>query len=335
MNRVIRRLIALGVLAVVPACQKVEGRTESPATPVRVEAAEAVPAPPSLRYSATVEADRVVTVAFQATGYIDAIAQRRGADGRMRALQPGDQIASGTMLARVREADYRARVNQAAGAVGEVEAALAKARLDRDRAQALFDTASLTKPELDVANAALAAAEAQLSSARAQAALAATALSDTEIVAPFAGVVIARHIEIGALVNPGSPAFVIARVTPVKAIVGVPDLHVGRIAPGRRLKVTTESAPGIVFDGIVVAIAASANDQNRLFNVEIALDNRNGELRPGMIAAVEIPSAGVPATPSTGACGAVVLDRPNRRRRLRVWRVRRGGPRRSTHRPCP
>ena len=113
MKRSVSGAIVLAAVAIFPACQEVKGQTESPATPVRVQAVAAAPVAPSLRYSATIEADRVVNIAFQSSGYVDSIMQRRGADGQWRPLQAGDRVEAGAVLARVREADYRGRLNQA------------------------------------------------------------------------------------------------------------------------------------------------------------------------------------------------------------------------------
>jgi RND family efflux transporter MFP subunit len=302
-------LILCAALWPLAACEKVQGQVEMPSTAVRVQQVDVVPPAPSLRYSATIEADRIVNVAFQSSGYVETILQRPGVDGSARPIQAGDTVETGTVLARVRESDYRARVAQAAGAVREVEAAHAKAGLDLERARTLFASASLTKPELDAAAAAFDGSAAQLASARAQLAVANTALGDTAIVAPFSGVVIARQIEIGALVNPGIVGFVIARVAPVKAMVGVPDLHIGGLKPGDRLRVTSEAAPATQFEGLISSIAPSANDQNRLFTVEVSIPNRGGELRPGMVASVEMPADREPRTEPSGAAvplGAIV-----------------------------
>jgi RND family efflux transporter MFP subunit len=294
-------LVLCAALMPLAACEKVQGETAASSTAVRVQKVDVVPSAPSLRYAATIEADRIVNVAFQASGYVETIPQRRGADGTARPIQAGDPVDQGTVLARVRDADYRARVAQAAGAVREVEAAQVKAGLDLERAQTLFASDSLTRPEFDAAVAAFEASAAQLASARAQLAVANTALSDTAIVAPFSGVVIARQIEIGALVNPGVVGFVIARVSPVKAMVGVPDLHVGGLKPGDRLRVTSEAAPAAPFEGRISSIAPSANDQNRLFSVEVSISNHRGELRPGMVASVETPSGRERPQPSATA----------------------------------
>jgi RND family efflux transporter MFP subunit len=302
-------LILCAALWPLAACEKVQGQVEMPSTAVRVQKVDVVPPAPSLRYSATIEADRIVNVAFQSSGYVETILQRRGVDGSARPIQAGDTVEGGTVLARVRESDYRARVAQAAGAVREVETAQAKAGLDFERARTLFASDSLTKPELDAAAAAFDASAAQLASARAQLAVANTALGDTAIVAPFSGVVIARQIEVGALVNPGVVGFVIARVAPVKAVVGVPDLHIGGLKPGDRLRVTSEAAPATAFEGLISSIAPSANDQNRLFTVEVSIPNRRGELRPGMVASVEMPADREPRAEPSGAAvplGALV-----------------------------
>ena len=92
-------------------------------------------------------------LAFKATGYVDDLLRRSGADGRFRAAQPGDRVTKGTVLARVRETDYRDRVNQGRARLAEAEASLVKARLDLERARTLFDAESLTKPDLDAAQA--------------------------------------------------------------------------------------------------------------------------------------------------------------------------------------
>jgi RND family efflux transporter MFP subunit len=289
MTRILSLSLALMSTVFVTACSKVQGQAEPPARPVKVQSVEAAAAAPPLRYSATIQPDREVALAFKVSGYVDFIPQRRGADGRMRPLQAGDAIRAGETLARVREADYRERVNQVAGNIREIEAAQAKATLDLDRARALLSTGSLTKPDFDAAQSAADAREAQLAAAHAQLALAENALKEAVLTAPISGVVLERRVEIGTLVAPGSAVFTVGQVAPVKAVIGVPDLHVGRVALGRTLHVSSEGAPGRTFDGIVTAVSPAADNQSRLFTIEIALANQDGALRPGMIGTVEVP----------------------------------------------
>jgi RND family efflux transporter MFP subunit len=264
-------------------------------------------APTGIRYAVSIQPFEQVPLAFKAGGYIDQILQRRGADGRLRTLQAGDAVPAGALLARVRDNDYRERVNQARASLDELEVAKTKAELDRERARTLFAAQALTKPDLDAAEAAFNANVARIASARAQVELAQIAFRDTALTAPKSGIVLERKVEVGSLVGSGTVGFVLGDVSVAKAIFGVPDSQVHRIVPGNPLVVTTEAFPGSSFPGRVTAVAPSADSQTRVFDVEISIANADGRLRPGMIGAVEIVAdaaaaaaaadAGAPAVP--------------------------------------
>ena len=113
MNTMMSVGVVLAGLATLAACEKVAGRVEPAPRPVRVQAIGPAPGPAALKYSATLQADRVVAVAFKASGFVDTIPQRRGADGRSRALEVGDAVHAGDLLAQVRGDDYQERINQA------------------------------------------------------------------------------------------------------------------------------------------------------------------------------------------------------------------------------
>jgi multidrug efflux system membrane fusion protein len=108
-------------------------------------------------------------------------------------------------------------------------------------------------------------------------------------------VVLERRVEIGMLAGAGTVAFVLARVSEIKAMLGVPDHVIQRLTVGHPLVITTEAFPGESFSGRVTAIAPSADPQSRVFAVEVTIPNRDGRLRPGMVGAVELPTAGEPA----------------------------------------
>lgn len=312
-------------IALLGACAKVEGRVDPLIRPVRVTKATTAPSPSPLRFSATIRADREITVTFKTSGYVAAIPQRIGADGRSRPLQEGDLVAAGAVLARLREDDYRQRLTQAKSAISEIEASRDKAALDLARARTLFDSRSLTKPELDAAQAVFDASSAQLASARANTELALIAMGDAAITAPIAGVITARQIEAGAFVQAGTVAFVIARVDPVKAVIGVPDLHLAQFPRGRTVRVTSDAFRGRAFAGIVTSVAAIADEQSRLFGIDIALGNETRVWRPGMIAAIELADGGsvsalvtdiaVPLSAvvrsSSGGYGVFIVDAAN------------------------
>jgi multidrug efflux system membrane fusion protein len=303
-------LIAATCLA--GACTKVEGIEAKSPRPVRVQAVTTAPLAAGVRYSATVEAFQEVPLAFKASGYVDELVQRQGSDGRMRIAQAGDRVARGTVLARVHEADYQERVNQGRARLAEGEASLRKARLDLDRANTLYAADSLTKPDLDSAQAAFDSAQARVTSAQADIELALSALRDCTLVAPASGVLLARKIEVGTLVGVGTVGFVLGEVGAVKARFGVPDAAIATVKLGESIEVLVDAVAETRFMGRVTSLAPAADPQSRVFDVEVTIPNQDGRLRPGMIGTVALgvpPDIGQPAL--TVPLSAVVRSTAN------------------------
>lgn len=267
----------------------------APPKPVRVVAVEAAPGAPALRYSAVVEPARQAFVAFEVGGRVVALAGRRDAEGRPRDLQPGDRVAKGEILARLANEQPTDRHRQAEAQLAEANAARVKARGDLDRARALHEARSLIRPELDAAVAAAVAADARVGAAEAVLDAARVSLSDASLAAPWAGIVVERRIEIGQVATAGSTGVTLAELDRVKAIFGVPEEIVRRIALGESFPVQFEGAAG-THEGRVTAIAPVANLSTRIFSVEVTLDNRDGLLRPGTIATVVVPGEGGDST---------------------------------------
>jgi multidrug efflux system membrane fusion protein len=243
-----------------------------------------------MRFAVTTQPSEQLTLAVKGSGYVESILQVRGDGGRPRIVQPGDAVQAGTVLLRIRDAEYKELLEQAEAALAEASANDAKTKLDLQRARALFAADALTKPELDSAQAAAEMATAREASARSRVASARLALADSVLSSPLTGVVLERRVENGMLASAGMVAFVLARVSDIKALAGVPDHVVQRLAVGHPLVITTEAFPGEAFAGRVTAIAPSADPQSRVFGVEVTIPNRDGRLRPGMVGALELPA---------------------------------------------
>jgi multidrug efflux system membrane fusion protein len=235
-----------------------------------------------LRYSASIRPDVQVDVAFKVGGYIDDLLQIRGADGRMRPVQDGDQVRRGTVLARVRDREYRDALTQA-------QASLSQAKADFDRASQLFENRSVSKADYD-------AAYARFTASQAQADQAALSLSDCTLRAPLDGTVLRRAVEVGTLVSPGTPGFTIADTRAVKVVFGVPDVLVGSMRMGSAQAIVTEAVPNRVFRGQITRVAPSADPTSRVFEVEVTIPNGDGVLRSGMIASLQVTGATPAAT---------------------------------------
>jgi len=262
---------------------------EAPAArPVRVETVASPAAPDARRYSATLQPRAQVGVAFEAGGTVVELGQSSG-----RALQAGDVVTRGRVLARLDDADYRARVDQAKAQLAEAEAGLVRARADAGRAEALYAERALTRPDYDAAIASLGAGIARVDAARAQLAAAELALRDTLLVAPSDGVILSRSAELGALAGAGTVAFALGDLSEVKAVFGVPDRALESLAIGTPLLLTSDAFGPKGISGTVSAISPIADTQSRVFGVEVTIPNPGGRLRAGMIATVE---GGAPAT---------------------------------------
>ncbi|HJQ69000.1 MAG TPA: efflux RND transporter periplasmic adaptor subunit [Blastocatellia bacterium] len=334
-------------IALISACGLLQGCTKTtvnaakPPTPVKVEVVSSYAAPGGARYSASIVPASQVELAFSVGGFIDQILKMKGVDGRTRNVQQGDSVARGAALARVRSKDYAVKVDQAGGQlaqaraslvtttrqVAEAEVAAEKAKLDFQRADALFATQSMTKSEydsaksqydlykakVDTARAQLAVIEAQI--AAAEAAHAATKISsdDTLLRSPIDGLLLERRVEVGELISPGSPAFVLADISVVKAQFGVPDLEIQNLILGSTLAVGLDALPGKEFTGQITSISPSADQKTRLFQVEVSIPNPGYQIKVGMIASLTLATATTVEAVAVVPLSAIVRskDRPD------------------------
>jgi multidrug efflux system membrane fusion protein len=289
------------------------------------------------RYTATIEPDRQVTLAFKAGGYVESFARVRGIDARLRDVQAGDFVRKGTVLARVRPNDYTIKVDQGRSQLAETQASLTsseaqvaeaqaaheRARLDFERAEALYASQSMTKPDFDSAKAQLDTARAKLDAARSQVEVvrarigtaraqldeASLAVADTALSAPMDCLVLERSVEVGTLVSGGTPGFVVAETASMKAVFGVPDVSVGSLRPGTVLTVSTEALPGESFRGRISNVAPSADPKSRVFDVEVSIPNPRQTLKVGMIASLQVGGIAAPEQFPVVPINAVVRSR--------------------------
>ena len=189
-------------------------------------------------------------LAFRVSGIVDAITQVRGADGRLRAIQDGDPVRKGQVLARLRQAEYRDQVSDA-------DATLRQAEADYERASQLYENRSISKAEYDAAYARYTASQAR----RSQAAI---SLGDATLRAPLDGVILRRSVEVGSLAGPSAAAFSLADTRVVKVVFGVPDVVVAGLKLGQTLPIQAEALPGAALEGRITRISPSADPNSRV-----------------------------------------------------------------------
>lgn len=297
-------VIAGTLLVLQPGCSK--NTVEKSAIPVTVRAVEPHKADEGYRYSANVEPYTTVNLAFKVSGYVAEILQVKGSDGRMRDVQDGDTVEKGVVLAQLRQTEFADRINQAKAHLAEAVAEQSKAKQDFERASALFQTQSLTKPDYDTAVAHNDISHANEQGAEATLRQAELDQNDSQLRAPTDGILLKRSIEVGSLAAPGTLAFVLADTSSVKVVFGVPDVMVAHTKLGMPLSITTEALPDTSILGRVTRISPAADAQTRLFEVEVTVPNPHNRLKVGMIASLSVPVRSAQEMPLVVPLTAVV-----------------------------
>ncbi len=249
----------------------------------------------TLRYSASILPYAQVDLMFRSSGYVTNVSQVRGADGRTRDIGTGDYAEQGLTLAHIRREDLQNQVAQAQAQLDQATAQHTKADQDFQRAKALYSTQSLTKPDFDQSQAAFNATQAAMDNAKAASRQAELLLGDADLKAPFSGYILSRNIDLGTLVSPSTNAFTIADIGRVKVTFGAPDYVLSQLRLGQELRIQTENDPAPV-KGRVTSISPAADTRNRIFAVEVTVNNRDHHLKPGMIASIglgEVPHSSI------------------------------------------
>ncbi|MEF3696040.1 efflux RND transporter periplasmic adaptor subunit [Desulfolutivibrio sp.] len=287
-RRAVASFFALALVLALAGCAEDKPPFEKPPTPVEVVAVEALPVGDALTYSATLIPNERVDLAFKVGGYVKDIATALGPDGVPRVLQKGDKVKRGMVLAALKDDDYRAALKKAQAAREEELASLREATVNFERYQTLYNQKVVAKSELDKAKEKFDFYKASSDRTTHQIEEASLQLKDTVLAAPLDALVLSRSIEKGTLVATGTLAFVLADLSTVKAVLGVPDFMLRHVHPGDTVPIRVEALGNQVFPGIVLSVAPSADPKSRVFDVEVAIKNPDLTLKDGMIASATL-----------------------------------------------
>jgi RND family efflux transporter MFP subunit len=162
--------------------------------------------------------------------------------------------------------------------------ALRKARVNHELAKRDFERFSSLLKEGAVAVSSSEAMRLKLEDAEADMVAARRHFDDTAIKAPFAGVVTARLVEVGDLVQPGMKVANMVDLSKLKIISSIPEKQVATINEGMPVQVTTDVWPGRVFEAKVQSVSAKSS-RDHTYQVESVMENpTETPLRAGMFA---------------------------------------------------
>jgi HlyD family secretion protein len=245
---------------------------------------------------------RDIVVSASAAGAIEPITTvevKSKASGEIREVlvETGDAVRPGQRLIQVDPRVPRNALTQAEADLEVAQADLDNANSQLRRSEELFKTQSITEQEYD--NARLAAANARARLVRAQRSLedARIAFEDTDVRAPIAGVVIQRSVEVGTVISSatsnvggGTVLLRMANLDTVQVRALVDETDIGKIQPGMGVSTMVDAYPNRPFQGRVLKIEPQAVTQQNvtMFPVLVRIANREGLLKPGMNAEVEM-----------------------------------------------
>ncbi len=196
----------------------------------------------------------------------------------------GDSVKQNDVIVRLTTTTQRARSGAAEAALAEARAHLAKAQLDFDRIQDLYAKKLIAKAQLDQAAADLKSAHARYKAAQAALSNAREGLDYTVVRAPYSGVVVARHVNLGETVNPGKALMTGVSLKQLRVVVDIPQRHIDALRKHRQARVLL--ADGRFLTATKLRIPPNADPASHSFRVRVRLPQGQHGLYPGILVKV-------------------------------------------------
>jgi RND family efflux transporter MFP subunit len=205
----------------------------------------------------------------------------------------GAHVKKGDVLAQIDPRSYDAALAQARGAVARDSATLTNAREDLKRYKALAAQNAISTQKLATQQATADAQAGTVDANRAQMDQASINVAYTRILAPFDGIVTSRAVDVGNLVNVGTPGaiplFTVTDQSRLRLYVRLPQNYASFIHPGMTVTFTVPQYPGRTFTARLVASASTVASATGTMLVQFAAENPDGVLQPGGYAEVKFP----------------------------------------------
>ncbi|MBW9273816.1 MAG: efflux RND transporter periplasmic adaptor subunit [Candidatus Thiodiazotropha sp. (ex. Lucinisca nassula)] len=190
------------------------------------------------------------------------------------AFESGDRVKQDDLLVRIDVSAEQAQLRSA-------EAAAKLARINLDRNRDLRANKTVSQADLDTAEANFKQATAQVDNVRAT-------IAKKTLRAPFAGQLGLRQVNLGQIVEQGTPVVTLQTIDPIYVDFSLPQQQFSILEPGTEVQVTTDAAPEKVFSGRIIAVNPEIDQMTRSVRVRATLSNQSELLRPGMFANVEV-----------------------------------------------
>jgi membrane fusion protein (multidrug efflux system) len=237
------------------------GEKAEDAIPVHTAAVRLQPLSSLYSTSATLRADRQAIVKARTQGVIQELF-----------VEEGDTVTANQPLARL-ENDEQVIAAERARVIRDTRVS------EFDRIQELHGQGMVSEEEFETKRR-------ELEEAKQDSALRDLELSRTTIRAPFSGMIVRRHLDVGATVNDGTDVYDIADLDPLYADVNVPERHVLRLEPDQTVRLAADATAEVV-SARIERIAPSVDPATGTVKVTLAVIGETS-LRPGAFVRVDI-----------------------------------------------
>jgi membrane fusion protein (multidrug efflux system) len=297
--------LAIGILPRIQARSEVRQQTQALAIPtVSVAYPQASPAADHIDLPAAVQPYQDVPIFARTTGYV----AHWYAD-------IGTQVKEGELLAVIDTPEIDAQLEQAKAAAASALADYEIAKITADRWQALLKTNSVSRQTAEQDVALMKARAATLAAMRADVNRLGKLQSFEKVYAPFAGIVTARNVDVGTLIDSGSSGgpktemFHLVETDKLRVFADVPQDDVRNAGIGTAATLTLSQWTGRTFGGTVTRTAGAIDPVTRTLRTEVDVDNGDGAILPGAYAYIHLNA--VNAQPRVSVPVSALLFRPD------------------------
>ncbi|MEW8501002.1 MAG: efflux RND transporter periplasmic adaptor subunit [Candidatus Thiodiazotropha taylori] len=270
LKRVLLTIIGLAILIGIPAAikmQQFQAMADMQMTmPPEIVTADQVKRqqwPNTLSATGSLVAVQGVTVSAELGGKVSEIA-----------FESGDRVEAGDLLVRLDTTAEEAQLRSA-------EAAEKLARINLDRNRGLRANKTVSQSDLDTAEANYKQATAQVENVKAT-------IAKKTLRAPFSGQLGLRQVNLGQIIEQGTPVVTLQTIDPIYADFSLPQQRFSSVAVGNEVRITTDAAEDKSFSGKIIAINPEIDQATRTVRIRSTLSNQEELLRPGMFANVKV-----------------------------------------------
>lgn len=205
----------------------------------------------------------------------------------------GDVVQAGTVLVRITKAEQQSQFAATEAQRNEAQARLQEAQDEFERVKGVFEKKLVAKSALDKAKADLKAAEQRLEAADARVKQARAQLRYTVVKAPYSGVVVERHVELGEMVAPGKPVLTGLSLKNLRAAAQVPQSLVAALQAVDNVRVIIPQEQGgkqheISVQSEHLQLSPQADVRSHTFLARAYLPEATPNVFPGMFSKLAI-----------------------------------------------